>query len=84
MFVFFVNLQPRSVSLKINKLIDFFKGSLPIMTYLPEEIWIFIFKKFSLLEQLKLRLVCSTWRQIIEGLKIKVWRFQCVTETTTM
>ena len=41
------------------------------MNGLPEECWILIFKKVDLLQQLKLRTVCVTWKQIIEGMRTK-------------
>lgn len=41
------------------------------MNGLPEIVWISIFKNFDLLERLKLRLVCSKWRQIIESLSVQ-------------
>lgn len=41
------------------------------INHLPEEVLVLIFKRFDLLEKLKLRAVCLRWKQIIEGLRIK-------------
>ena len=37
---------------------------------LPEEVLVLIFRRFDLLEKLKLRLVCLGWKRIIEGLRV--------------
>ena len=38
---------------------------------LPSDVLVLIFSRFNLLDKLKLRLVCSKWKQIIEGFRVK-------------